>query len=280
METDEKKEKLSMKYIVFGNINSDTHAVLHNIPYKIEYIVTNHTGCEQFEGKHVFTSAKIFQENPDNMYIFIADMENYPELSQQLVKMGLIEGKHFSGAIEYLYNQWESHEYFDDRFTVRVYHMSKFISNDSATVMDLGCGTQQLKRFISDSKQYIGVDYIKREKDTLTADFNKMQFPSQQADTIFCSGCLEYVENADWFIERMCEYGNKEIIISYCCLEYCMDIQQRRKCGWKNHMTIRQIIGKFVQYGFVLEYAEKSVGLNLIFKFVKSKGGDCPKTMN
>ncbi len=171
-----------MKYIVFGNIDCNTSAVLHNIPYKIEYVVTNSNGCE-------------------------------------------------------------------------------------------GCGTQQLRKFIPDTIHYIGVDYIGRGNDTLTADFNNMQFPSQQADTVFCSGCLEYIENADWFIERMCKCESNEIIVSYCCLEYCMDIQQRRRCGWKNHMTIRQIIAKFAQYGFTLEYTEKSIGLNLIFKFVKSKGG-------
>lgn len=258
-----------MKYIIFGNMDNDMRLVLYNIPYEIDYIVANCENDTEFEGKHVYTSIKLYDERLDEIYVFITDLNNYPVLADQLVKMGFIEGKHFSGALEYLYNQWEQTGKLNDIFTVRVKHMSEYISCDSKSVMDLGCGKQHLRRFLKPEVNYIGVDYTGGGY-TVICNFNEGEYPTECADTVFCSGCLEYIVDVETFISKICRSAIKEVVVSYCPLEYKIDIWERRRYGWKNHMTINQLIDKFTQYGFNLEFAMKSIDVNVIFKFLNN----------
>ena len=266
-----------MKYITFGKIDSGMRSVLKNIPYPVEYIITNERGYEEFDGRKVYTSSKLFQEQPDNIFVFITDMEHYAELADQMTKMGFSEGKHFAGAIEYLYNQWENNEYFDDFFTVRIKHMTNYISEESRSVLDLGCGTRELEKFLTGTGndkepiEYWGADYADRGDGTIICDFNKGEFPDKEADTVFCSGCLEYMEDVDGFLRKMCRSGRKEIVLSYCPLEYKNDILQRRQLGWKNHLTISSLVRKMKIFGYSLCKAEKSIGCNVIFKFINER---------
>ncbi len=264
-----------MKYIVFGNIDMDMKTVLNNIPYNIEYIITNVKCCEAYEGKNVYTSAKLYQEDYNNIYIFIANMENYVALADQLVKMGFMEGKHFASAMEYLYNQWEKIEYFDDLFIVRMKQMTTYISKQSRSILDLGCGNRELECFLNvkerENIQYYGVDYVDRGNNTIVCDFNKGEFPDKKTYTVFCSGCLEYIEDVNQFIKNMCRSCEEEIILSYCPLEYKGDIMERRKQGWKNHMTIRQLVEQLQYHGFSIECGTKSIGCNVIFKFTNRR---------
>lgn len=271
-----KKERgerdIVMRYILFGNLDADMHAVLKNIPYEVDYIVTNRMGQSEYEGKKVYTSVKLFEEK-NNVYIYVTDLLNYAEYAKQLVTMGFVEGRDFAGANEYAYNQWENIEYFDDTFTVRVYHMAKLISDDSSSVMDLGCGMKKLRTFLKSNINYIGVDYVDRDNDTIVCDFNKKEFPASYVDTIFVSGCLEYVEDVEWFLENISKYAKKELILSYCPLEYVSDIRDRRKIGWKNHMSISQLNTVLKKFGLKITFGEKSIGSNVIFHFEKCGGG-------
>ena len=75
-----KKERgerdIVMRYILFGNLDADMHAVLKNIPYEVDYIVTNRMGQSEYEGKKVYTSVKLFEEK-NNVYIYVTDLLNY-----------------------------------------------------------------------------------------------------------------------------------------------------------------------------------------------------------
>lgn len=261
-----------MKYILFGNLDSDMRAVIRNIPHEVDYIITNTNGQSEFEGKEVFTSVKLFDEK-DQVYIYVTDLENYAEIAKQLLTMGFMEGKDFAGSNEYAYNQWENHEYFDDTFTVRVHHMAGLISQESSSVMDLGCGTQRLRLFLKPYMQYVGVDYVDRGNDTIICDFNKREFPVQKTDTIFVSGCLEYIEDVEWFLKNISEHAQKELVCSYCPLEYKSDIRERRKLGWKNHMSMSQLKRMLERFGFEITFGEKSVGCNMVFCFKNIRGG-------
>ena len=261
-----------MKHILFGLLNEDMRAVVKNFPYEINYIITNGNGQNDFEGIRVFSSIKLFEEK-EKVYIFITDLSNYVEYAKQLLAMGFIEGKDFAGANEYAYNQWENVEYFADTFTVRVFHMAGLISKDSVSVMDLGCGTQKLKNFIRSDIDYIGVDYTERDKSTVVCDFNKKEFPAYRVDTIFVSGCLEYIEDVEWFVEKISEHTKKELVLSYCPLEYVSDIRERRKIGWKNHMSMTQLNKVMQEVGLEITFGEKSIGSNVIFHYGKIPGG-------
>ena len=142
--------------------------------------------------------------------------------------------------------------------------MISYISKESRSLLDLGCGTRELEKLlrIEDGLhiEYWGADYVDRGNDTIVCDFNKGEFPDKKTDTIFCSGCLEYIIDVDKFLDKMCRSSKKELILSYCPLEYKSDILQRRRMGWKNHMTIDNLIEKLQIHGYSLDKAEKSIG--------------------
>lgn len=261
-----------MKNILFGCLDADMRAVLRNIPYEVDYVITNVNVQSEFEGKKVFTSIKLFDEE-DSVFIYVTDLENYAEIARQLLVMGFVEGKDFAGANEYVYNQWEKNEYFDDTFVVRISHLARLISSDSASIMDLGCGPQKLRAFLRPEVEYIGVDYKDRGNNTVICDFNKKEFPDQKTDTIFVSGCLEYIEDVEWFCKNIAEHSKKELILSYCPLEYKSDIRERRKLGWKNHMSMSELREMLQRFGFEISFGEKSVGCNMVFSFKNVRGG-------
>lgn len=154
-------------------------------------------------------------------------------------------------------------------FDVRTKHLSSLIDPQAKSVMDLGCGEMKLREYLAPEIKYIPVDYVKRSEETLVCDFNKHQFPTKMADTVFCSGVLEYIENMSEFVLKLYENANKEAIVSYCALEYKWDINERMSLAWKNYYTIEQFVSIFETVGFHLVFCQKSVGCNLLFKFSK-----------
>jgi tRNA G46 methylase TrmB len=76
-------------------------------------------------------------------------------------------------------------------------------------VVDIGCGNQQLRDVVAQlnpKAQYIGIDRLKHQPDTLIADFNKGEFPEVSADLAVVSGVLEYIQPdmVDAFLNNVC----------------------------------------------------------------------------
>lgn len=163
---------------------------------------------------------------------------------------------------------WNQIEYFDPAWEKRIQQMSSFIPSGSS-VMDLGCGQMNLKKYIPDSL-YIPVDYRRRDDQTVICDFNKHEFPEQKADTIFVSGCLEYITDFTWFINSMCQAAHL-IIISYCSTDYFRDLSQRHSNHWQNHLSHDDIISLFRKNRFQLSETALTPSKNSIFVFKKSE---------
>lgn len=163
--------------------------------------------------------------------------------------------------------EWKDIEYFHDDWKERVKLMSQFITSGSS-VMDLGCGKMWLNEYLKQEITYIPVDYCKRSADTIVADFNKKQFPSVYVDNIFISGCLEYLNNPEWFIKKTAEYSRHKIILSYCILETHPKMDERKALNWKNHLKADYIIKQFQLSSFRLEHRTIHDN-NTIFVFTK-----------
>lgn len=87
------------------------------------------------------------------------------------------------------------------RWSGRNKKISKFIKNDS-TVLDLGCGSKDLLRYIS-PKQYTGIDYNQPLAD-IEINFNsEFTLPDGMWDYIITSGLLEYLFDIDDFFSRI-----------------------------------------------------------------------------
>lgn len=162
--------------------------------------------------------------------------------------------------------EWKNIEYFDKAWKKRLELMSKYLSKGKV-VTDLGCGEMWLKEYLNENI-YFPVDYKKRNSDTIICDFNKKQFPSNESDIAFISGCLEYIEDVAWFVEKIAQ-KNSECILSYCSLDYFPNRQNRLNLAWKNHYTRENIINIFQDNSFKLISEKITESKNHIFYFKK-----------
>ncbi|MGH6838490.1 MAG: class I SAM-dependent methyltransferase [Methylocella sp.] len=161
---------------------------------------------------------------------------------------------------------WKEIEYFDQTWINRVRKMAAYVPSKSR-VLDLGCGEMCLREFLEECV-YIPVDYKARSAETIVCDFNRYEFPDVQVDVAFVSGCLEYLENPLWFIEKIAAHS-KICVISYCTIEHFDDPAQRATLGWKNGFGPKELISIFVANDMKL--ADETFlpdTKNTIFRFV------------
>jgi hypothetical protein len=167
----------------------------------------------------------------------------------------------------YKSKEWKEMEYFDERWKKRIQQMSRYLT-PTDSIVDYGCGKMWLKDLITASNKYYGVDYQKRDEATIVCDFNKNEFPNIKASVSFVSGCLEYVENPLWFIKQIARH-HERCIISYCCTDNFDNSLERKKLGWKNSLSKKEIINLFENEGLHLKANEITPTLNQIFHFEK-----------
>jgi hypothetical protein len=166
--------------------------------------------------------------------------------------------------------QWKKIEYFDESWKARIGLMAGFIP-PASSVLDLGCGKEWLVDYVGRDR-YTGVDYKARSAQTIVCDFNRRQFPSVHRDVAFVSGCLEYVEEPAWFIQRICEACDR-CIVSYCAFDTHPDTFSRRTAGWVNDLTLRELIHEFEINGFVLDSETETPTRNSVLVFDRKTGG-------
>lgn len=162
---------------------------------------------------------------------------------------------------------WGKIEYFNPEWKDRIKRMARYIG-ETDSVVDLGCGQQWLREFLSPTNKYTGVDYRRRNSETMVCNFNRQEYPNVKADVYFISGCLEYVEDYEKFIENIVSFCRR-CIISYCCMEDFPDKSLRRQRAWVNDLTKEQLIEAFVRRGMKLTCEDKTPTHNSIFVFDK-----------
>jgi SAM-dependent methyltransferase len=162
---------------------------------------------------------------------------------------------------------WKDIEYFDETWKLRIKAMSELIDEEQ-TILDLGCGKGWLKEYIPTNIIYNGADYIKRDESTIVCDFNLHQFPSLKVDLCFVSGCLEYINDVNWFIEQI-SLSCKFLIISYCTTDLFPSLKSREKLCWVNHFSYQEIVRIIESKGFILMNSPFVISGNKIMKFKK-----------
>lgn len=97
-------------------------------------------------------------------------------------------------------------------WTDRNFKIASQISPNKS-VLDLGCGSKDLLKYIRPSK-YVGIDYNNKFSD-IQVNFNQdFLLPSRNWDYVICSGLLEYIVNVDKFFSSISRSG-KTYIITY-----------------------------------------------------------------
>lgn len=217
------------------------------------------------------------EEGKEKAYILIQSFYYYNAIKQELIRSGFQEGKDFISVIDYSYKnkkrinaekyQWKKQEFFAETWEKRIEIMAGLIDKDCKSVLDMGCGECKLKKYLHNKVEYYGCDYKKREEGTIICDFNQYQYPrGVKADTIFISGALEYIQDYPWFIKKVCE-SRSDIILSYCIVENSYDLSHRVKLGWKNHLSVYDILMLMKENKYILVETANYNG-NIIFKFV------------
>jgi hypothetical protein len=161
---------------------------------------------------------------------------------------------------------WRDNEYFDDLWKKRIRLMASFLPAGTS-VMDLGCGRMWLKDCLQLAK-YVPVDYCERGPDTRICDFNLGQFPDEKTEYAFVSGCLEYVNNPEWFVSKIAEHSDK-CIVSYCTIDERPDLKARRSNYWVNDLSRANLIHLFDKVGMQLIDEALHQPSNNIFVFSK-----------
>ena len=112
------------------------------------------------------------------------------------------------------------------------------ISKESFSILDLGSGTKESNELLMNAAvEYWGVDYVNSGNTAVIEEYNQGDFPNVQADTVVCVNCLEYIKDADAFLEKMCQSGRREILLSYPAAEDGGDCSERERCGYQNHLS-------------------------------------------
>ncbi|WP_166426982.1 class I SAM-dependent methyltransferase [Flavobacterium psychrotolerans] len=163
--------------------------------------------------------------------------------------------------------QWKNIENFDPNWKERIKDMSRYIDSGSV-IVDLGCGEMWLKEFITEKESYIPVDYMSRGGDTIVCDFNNYEYPKTNSDTAFVSGCLEYIEDFKWFVEKISQ-SNTKCILSYCTTEYFPNMESRKQLAWKNNLSKFEVISLFESNQLFLVDENLTKTNNQIFVFKK-----------
>lgn len=274
-----------MKYIIWG-WNADARIIFdcinRNISYFVDDIGKDEETVHVYKGCPVY-SVSFFCEDTTAKYIYISQVYEYSRVRKILNNLSYKEGIDFSGAFEYLplearfqKGQYKKGSWVPGRELLsiwkhRVCQMAQYIDEKDKSVLDAGCGTCYLKELLADKDiQYIGCDCVILSEGVWQCDFNCYEFTDIKVDVMFVSGSLEYIEPADWFLHKLCEFSNK-IILSYTPLEYMPNSERRKSFGYCNSYSIQQIKDIMFWEGFRLKDSSHSVTRDLIMIFIKIK---------
>lgn len=160
---------------------------------------------------------------------------------------------------------WKEIEYFDSKWKQRIAVMAELIPIQSKSVLDLGCGKMWLNLFLPEEIEYIPVDYTDRGSGTIICDFNNGEFPTNQVDTAFVSGCLEYIHDYQEFIQFITKQ-TQYCVLSYCSTNFISSRRRRFKQNWVNDLSEEDIIKLFEAQAFSLHHLISQENSIFLFK--------------
>ena len=201
-----------------------TLARLNDIAYFIEEESYGEEAV--WNGKMVYPVHYVAEERLEDIVIIISDSKRYMKCANRLNELGFVENLHyFNGwklpAVFYdICNfdvPWEEDEKKADIFNnsawmQRAEFMSKMIPADVKSIMDIGCGDEKLRRFISKDIKYYGVDYIKRNDDTIVRDLNQEKLTTLGFELYYLAVVFSDIYEKKSLIKQVC--AGKYVLIS------------------------------------------------------------------
>ncbi len=168
--------------------------------------------------KKIYPMNKVLDEKKDDIIIIISDNKRYGAAKAVFEEFGLIENEHFFNGwtldfsfykTYYDNNSWINYEkqvenaINQENFNHRAEMMAKLIPNDVQSVLDIGCGVSDIKQYISKGIKYYGLDFCKRDSDTIICDFNKEKLPKIEVDMYYMAGLVYYIDDVEDFFSQL-----------------------------------------------------------------------------
>lgn len=160
-------------------------------------------------------------------------------------------------------NTWKENFSYD--FHSRIRLMTSCLNfKKISSIIDVGCGQQDLKKYIPQDVSYCGYDLYQHCKGVKVRDFNNGGTIDDTAQVIFCSGVFEYIYDVEHLVADICRHCEM-VVGSY---NFYNDVQERNPI-WVNSLTRKEFYGMFRKNGFRLK-TEFFCGNHRIFILLKA----------
>ena len=104
------------------------------------------------------------------------------------------------------------------------------------SILDLGCGTMILEKYLDKNNKYIPSDVVKRDSRTIVIDYNLDTPPITPATGVACLGVIEYLYSPTLMLKKLSE-NYKACAISYCITDAPQPLEPRRAHAWVNDFS-------------------------------------------
>lgn len=131
-------------------------------------------------------------------------------------------------------------------------------------VCDIGCGRQDLSRYLKPGSTYLPADLVAWTPDVMTCDLNRREYPENYLAAADCAvflGVFERIAGMPSVLEDMAER------VEHICLSYSdSDFMKPWPKHWEAGMTTAEIIRTVEQSGFTVSKTEMYEGKQLIVR--------------
>jgi hypothetical protein len=161
-------------------------------------------------------------------------------------------------------NTWTADSTYNEKMLIRGIRMCELADvGQYGSVMDLGCGNQQLRPHIMQRNpdiKYVGVDYLAHCEDTLIHDFNRGEFPDIQVDLCIVSGVLEYIypDRIRALIDNICLHSEAMAVSNHFFdTHYVAPASLPPPPAWVSRISLGELVAMFVANKFYLVNIER-----------------------
>ena len=123
-------------------------------------------------------------------------------------------------------------------------------------VLDIGAGSQTLRRHLPADCEYFPLDIVARTPETIVCDLNRGTLPVMHVDYAVVSGVLEYLMDVPRFLAELA-LASPQVVLSYVVPHSGETVFERRAMGWVNDFTQEEIEDIFIRGGFVVNDCEQ-----------------------
>jgi hypothetical protein len=148
------------------------------------------------------------------------------------------------------FSRWSRPESVVDGWELRAKNVASLIPA-GASVLDLGCGVQSLRRFLSPASSYTPADIVKRTEDTIIVELNKGEWPTGRWGYVCSLGVLEYLYDIRQYFNgasRICT----NLIVTYNVNTTTAKQETRVERGWLSDFSASDILAASQDAGFMI----------------------------